>query len=70
MIPCLLVHGKEDQVVPFSSSLKFAQKLKEYNIKYDFLVHKGNIPLILRNDITTVNILEKPQDYKKTCRIR
>ncbi len=61
MIPCLLVHGKEDQVVPFSSSLKFAQKLKEYNIKYDFLVHKKGEHSFdtRRNDITTVNILEK-----------
>ena len=61
MIPCLLVHGKEDQVVPFSSSVKFIQKLKEYNVKYDFLVHKKGEHSFdtRRNDITTVNILEK-----------
>lgn len=61
MIPCLLVHGKEDQVVPFNSSVKFVQKLKEYNIKHTFLVHKKGEHSFdtRRNDIATVNILER-----------
>lgn len=60
MIPCLLVHGKEDQVVPFNSSVKFARKLKEYNIKYRFLVHKKGEHSFdtRRKDVSTVNILE------------
>ncbi|HHV45849.1 MAG TPA: alpha/beta hydrolase [Tissierellia bacterium] len=60
MIPCLLVHGREDQVVPFNSSIKFAEKLKEYNIKYRFLVHKKGEHSFdtRRKDLSTVNILE------------
>lgn len=61
MIPCLIVHGKLDKVVPFSSSEKFVSRLKQLNIKNSFLVHKkGGHSFDTRlKDITTVNILEK-----------
>ena len=61
MIPCLLAHGKKDNVVPFKSSVSFAKKLKEYNIRYTFLIHKkaGHSFDTRLKDIATVNILER-----------
>ncbi|WIV12026.1 alpha/beta hydrolase [Proteiniborus sp. MB09-C3] len=61
MIPCLIVHGKLDTTVPFKSSVKFVSKLKEYNIKHTFMVHKkgGHSFDTKLKDMTTVNILEK-----------
>lgn len=61
MIPCLLVHGKLDTVVPFNSTIKFVQKLKECGVKHLLLVHKkGNHSFdTTLNDISTVNILER-----------
>ena len=60
MIPCLLVHGKLDTIVPFNSSMKFADRLKRFNIQHTFLVHgKGGHSFDTKlKDITTVNILE------------
>ncbi len=60
MIPCLMVHGKLDNTVPFKSSLNFVSKLKKLNIKHTFLVHKkGGHSFDTRlKDIATVNILE------------
>lgn len=67
MIPCLLVHGKLDNVVPFNSSVKFVKKLKEYNIKHTFLVHKKGKHSFdtSLNDIFTVNILERTARFIK-----
>lgn len=61
MIPTLIVHGSEDEVVPFSSSVKFVEKLKQYKIKHDFLVHKkaGHSFDTNLKDYTTINILDK-----------
>lgn len=61
MIPVLLAHGEEDNTVPFISSVKFVEKLEEYNIPYEFLIHKTadhSFDTSLK-DYTTINILEK-----------
>ena len=65
MIPCLIAHGKLDTTVPFKSSVAFAKKLKEFKIKYTFLVHKkgGHSFDTKLEDITTVNILERTARY-------
>ena len=67
MIPTLLAHGKLDTTVPFKSSFEFAKKLKEYNIKYRFLVHKkgGHSFDTKLKDISTINILERTAAYIK-----
>lgn len=61
MIPCLLVHGKKDKVVPFISSVKFIDKLKHHNIKHAFLIHEngGHSFDTRRKDIITLDIIEK-----------
>lgn len=61
MIPTLIVHGKNDNVVPFNSSVNFVKKLHSYNIKYSFLVHKKGAHSFdtKLKDYTTVNILDK-----------
>lgn len=61
MIPTLMVHGINDNTVPFSSSVKFVKKLNEYNVKHNFLVHKKadhSFDTKLK-DYATVNILDK-----------
>lgn len=68
MVPVLIVHGKQDNVVPFSSSVKLASKLKEYNLKYKMFVHpKGGhgFEVVLR-DIRTVNILKSTVKWMKS----
>lgn len=59
MVPVLLVHGKRDTVVPFSSSVKLAARLKENGISYKFLVHhKGDHCFeINARDLHTIKIL-------------
>lgn len=61
MVPTLIVHGKNDNTVPFNSSVKFIKKLHLYNVKYDFLVHKTGDHSFDTNlkDYATVNILDK-----------
>jgi len=65
MVPTLLVHGKLDTTVPFKSSVDFAKKLKQFNIKYAFLVHKkgGHSFDTKLEDIVTVNTLERTSRY-------
>lgn len=61
MVPVLLAHGKEDNTVPFISSVKFAKKLIELEIPYQFLIHKTgdhSFDTTLK-DYTTINILEQ-----------
>lgn len=67
MIPCLVVHGRQDNTVPFKSSMKFVSRLKELKIKHTFLVHKkGGHSFDTRlKDIATVNILEKTVRFIK-----
>lgn len=59
MIPVLIVHGKKDSVVPFSSSTKLAAKLKENRVLYKFLVHpKGDHCFEINSkDLYTIKIL-------------
>ncbi|SHD77627.1 alpha/beta hydrolase family protein [Schnuerera ultunensis] len=61
MVPCLIAHGKMDTTVPFKSSVKFVKTLREYKIKYTFLVHrKGGHSFDTKlKDISTVNTLER-----------
>lgn len=67
MIPCLIVHGKLDTVVPFKSSVKLSKAFKKYNIYYEFLIHnKGEHSFDTKyKDFTTVNILEKTARFIK-----
>ena len=61
MIPTLIVHGVNDNTVPFNSSVKFVNKLKEYNVPHSFFIHKKadhSFDTRLK-DYTTVNILDK-----------
>lgn len=61
MIPTLMVHGKIDNTVPFTSSVEFVKKLNELNIPNEFLVHKkADHSFDSRlSDYTTINIIEK-----------
>lgn len=69
MVPTLIVHGKQDLVVPFGSSVKLAAKLKENGLNYKMLVHpKGGhgFEVVLR-DIRTVNILKSTVRWMKSA---
>lgn len=67
MIPCLVVHGKLDTTVPFSSSLEFLDKLKKNNVYSDILVHKKGGHSFDTNikDETTINILKNTMNFIK-----
>lgn len=67
MPPILVVHGKNDLVVPFSSSVKLVKKLKEKGVKYMFLVHKtgGHTFEFELKDFQTVRIIEKTVKFIK-----
>lgn len=61
MISTLIVHGMNDNTVPFNSSVKFVKKLEEYKVPYNFFIHKKadhSFDSKLK-DYTTVNILDK-----------
>lgn len=36
-IPMLMIHGQKDDIVPYNSSVAFANKLSEYGVKYDLI---------------------------------
>jgi len=61
MRPTLLVHGKEDTTVPFSSSVQFARELKRLKVPFRFLVHQtGNHTFeFSQKDVKTDWILEQ-----------
>lgn len=67
MVPCLIVHGKKDTTVPFSSSINLMKKLKENNVNCKLLVHKngGHSFDTKLNDWTTMNILENTTRFIK-----
>jgi len=68
MPPVFMAHGKEDDVVPFSSSVKLARKLKECSVDYKFYVHKkGNhaFEFVLK-DFQTIRILESTINFLKS----
>lgn len=68
MVPCLVVHGKLDTTVPFSSSIRLVQELKKHNINCEFLVHdEGSHSFDTRlKDSKTINILEKTSLFIKS----
>ncbi|SHF18329.1 Acetyl esterase/lipase [Marinitoga hydrogenitolerans DSM 16785] len=61
MKPVLLVHGKKDKTVPFSSSVELLKKLKEKGVQTKILVHKnGDHAFEFENrDIQTIRILHE-----------
>lgn len=61
MIPCLIAHGKNDTIVPFSSSVEFTKLLAENEVDFKFLIHKSaNHSFDTRlKDYRTIDILEK-----------
>lgn len=63
----LLVHGKLDDTVPFTSTVNMVKRLKNLNVACEFYVHKhGNHSFDTRlKDLTTINILEKTVRYMK-----
>lgn len=67
MVPCLIVHGKLDTTVPFSSSVKLAKELKRHNVDYEFVVHEkaGHSFDTLFKDEKTIDILEKTSEFIK-----
>lgn len=65
MIPVFLAHGKKDHTVPYISSVKMAEKLKENNIPYKFLTHNEadhSFDTKLK-DIRTIEILNETVNY-------
>jgi dipeptidyl aminopeptidase/acylaminoacyl peptidase len=65
--PVLIAHGKLDDTVPFSSSVKIAKKLKHLNVPYEFLVHKkgGHTFEFYMNDYQTIKIIKRTINFLK-----
>lgn len=59
MVPVVIVHGKEDTVVPFQSSVALNKKLEEAGVFHTFLVHpEGDHGFdTKRKDLKTMGIL-------------
>lgn len=65
MVPVFLAHGMKDNTVPYRSSIKMADKLKEHNIPYEFVSHKDadhSFDTKLK-DRKTVEILMQTVDF-------
>jgi acetyl esterase/lipase len=67
MIPTIVVHGKKDMVVPYTSSINLVRKLKSKNIPCRFLLHKegGHGFETHLKDFQTVRILEETVRFMK-----
>ena len=67
MIPTLVVHGKKDMVVPYTSSINLISKLKSKNIPCRFLLHKegGHGFETHLKDFRTIRILEETVRFMK-----
>jgi len=67
MVPVLAVHGRQDEVVPYISSVKMVKKLKEMGVQCRFLVHKtGTHGFEVRlKDYRTTMILEETVRFMK-----
>ena len=67
MIPTLVVHGKKDMVVPYTSSLNLIRKLKAKNIPCKLLLHKegGHSFETRLKDFQTIRILEETVRFMK-----
>jgi acetyl esterase/lipase len=61
MVPVLAVHGRQDEVVPFFSSVNMVKRLKELGVNNRFLVHKtgGHGFEVKLKDYRTTLILEE-----------
>ena len=67
MVPTLVVHGKKDMVVPYTSSINLVRKLKAENIPYQFLLHKegGHGFETHLKDFQTIRILDETVRFMK-----
>jgi len=67
MVPTLVVHGKKDMVVPYTSSINLVRKLKSENIPYKFLLHKegGHGFETHLKDFQTIRILDETVRFMK-----
>jgi len=67
MIPVMAVHGRRDEIVPYSSSVKMIRRLKELKVPCRFLVHKtgGHGFEVRRKDYRTTKILEETAQFIK-----
>ena len=65
MVPVLAVHGRADEIVPYSSSVKMIKRLKELGVTCRFLVHKtgGHGFEVSRKDYRTTRILEETVQF-------
>ncbi|HAK45241.1 MAG TPA: hypothetical protein DCO79_04905 [Spirochaeta sp.] len=61
MVPVMAVHGRKDEIVPYSSSVKLIKRLKEEGVARRFLVHKtgGHGFEVRLKDYRTTLILEE-----------
>ena len=61
MVPVMAVHGRQDEVVPYFSSVKLVRRLKELGVNCRFLVHKagGHGFEVKLKDYRTTRILEE-----------
>jgi dipeptidyl aminopeptidase/acylaminoacyl peptidase len=61
MVPVLAVHGRQDEVVPYFSSVNMIKRLKELAVPHRFLVHKtgGHGFEVIQKDYRTTRILEE-----------
>ncbi len=68
MKPVLLVHGKKDKTVPFSSSVELFKKLKEKGIQVKILVHNNGDHAFEfeNNDIQTIKILNETVKFMRS----
>ena len=67
MIPTLVVHGRRDMVVPYTSSINLLSKLKSKNIPCRFLLHEegGHGFETHLKDFQTIRILEETVRFMK-----
>jgi acetyl esterase/lipase len=67
MVPTLVVHGKKDMVVPYTSSINLARKLKSKKVPYKFLLHKegGHGFETQLKDFQTIRILDETVRFMK-----
>jgi dipeptidyl aminopeptidase/acylaminoacyl peptidase len=62
--PILLIHGKDDTVVPVSQSETMAAALKRANKQFDFVVMKGEDHHLSREE-TRITMLKAAMDFVK-----
>ena len=67
MPPVLVVHGKHDRIVPFSSTAKLIAKFDEYGVLYKLLIHpSGDHCFEMKSkDLQTIRILRGTISWMK-----